>query len=157
MSQEATVSREPSVVFDEFTVEREFPASAARVFWALSDETAKSAWFVNPNGESTERSLDFRVGGTEINAGRAGGYEYRFVATYHDIVPDARIVYSYEMYAGGAKLSVSLTTIQLREEGGLTRVSHTEQGAFFDRHEDPGLRRAGTDDLYEAIGRFLAS
>jgi len=34
-------------------------------------------------------------------------------AVYHDIVPEARIVYSYAMHLNEAKISVSLATLEL--------------------------------------------
>ncbi len=40
-----------------------------------------------------------------------------FDAVYHDIVPDARIVYSYTMHLNEAKISVSLATMELKADG----------------------------------------
>src|SRR6185437_1817006 len=66
-----------SVQHGTFTLERVYPAPPARVFAAWSDPEAKAQWF---GGE--DFSLDFRVGGTETNAGGP----YRYEATYRDIV-----------------------------------------------------------------------
>jgi uncharacterized protein YndB with AHSA1/START domain len=53
-----------SVEHGTFTLERVYPAPPARVFAAWADPGAKAQWF---GGQ--DFSLDFRVGGTETNAG----------------------------------------------------------------------------------------
>ena len=42
------------------------------------------------------------------------GFTSRMELTYFDIVDDARIVYTYEMYLDGNKMSVSVASIALR-------------------------------------------
>ena len=62
--------------------------------------------------------MDFRVGGKEVNAGcPSDGQMHYFNAVYQDIVPDQRIVYSYELLFGETRVSVSLATIELLAEG----------------------------------------
>lgn len=77
--------------------------------------------------------MDFRVGGKEVNAGcPSDGQMHFFNAVYQDIVPDERIVYTYELLFGETRVSVSLATIEFVAESGGTRLVMTEQGAFFD-------------------------
>jgi len=52
-------------------------------------------------------------------------------AWYLDIEPDRRIVYAYDVRVGDIRLVASLATVELRPEGGGTRLVFTEQGAFF--------------------------
>ena len=88
---------ERSVAHATFVIERTYDAAPARVFNAWADPVAKARWF-GP-GELTKggHELDFRVGGREINrGGPPGGAVYTFDACYQDIVPDERIVYTYE-------------------------------------------------------------
>jgi uncharacterized protein YndB with AHSA1/START domain len=80
-----------------------------------------------------------------------------FNAVYQDIVPNQRIVYSYELLFGETRVSVSLTTIELIAEGKGTRLVMTEQGAFFDGHDTPATREHGTGELLDALGAALAS
>ena len=40
-----------------------------------------------------------------------------FEALYQDIVPDERIVYTYEMHLDEPRISVSLSTVELRPDG----------------------------------------
>jgi uncharacterized protein YndB with AHSA1/START domain len=143
------------VVHDTFAIEREYDAAPARVFAAWADPAAKARWF---GGEVKEGDfeLDFRVGGTEINRGTGpDGSVFTFEALYQDIVPDERIVYSYDMHLGETRISVSLTTVEFKPSGDGTRLILTEQGAFLDGHDDPALRTQGTGGLLDALGEEL--
>ena len=104
-----------SVVHSTFVVERSYPATPAKVFSAFSTPDAKRRWFFDPHDPMPSRhEMDFRVGGKEINAGcPSDGQMHFFNAVYQDIVPDSRIVYSYELLFGETRVSVSLTTIEL--------------------------------------------
>jgi uncharacterized protein YndB with AHSA1/START domain len=146
-----------SVVHDTFVIERTYPAAPARVFRALANAAAKSKWFVGSGEWEVARyELDFRVGGREVNSGaRKGEPAHTFSAVYHDIVENERIVYSYDMQIGETRISVSLATIELSVEGGGTRLTFTEQGAFLDGYDDGGSRERGTRELLDALGRSL--
>jgi uncharacterized protein YndB with AHSA1/START domain len=74
---------------------------------------------------------------------------------YFDVVPDARIVYSYEMHLDERKISVSLASIELTPEAGGTRVVVVEHGAFLDGYEDGGAREHGTNWLLDKLGASL--
>ena len=91
-----------------FTLSRTYPVPPERVFAAWSSQEAKARWFGAPGYE-----LDFRVGGAEVNrGGPPGGPVYSYEATYRDIVPGERIVYSSVMHADDALISVSVTTVE---------------------------------------------
>ncbi|HZS85067.1 MAG TPA: SRPBCC family protein [Stellaceae bacterium] len=152
-----TVAR--SVVHASFHLERRYEAPVARVWRALTDETAKAKWFAGTPGkwELLERRMDVRVGGSERLSGRwEDGVVSSFDAVYHDVVPNERLVYSYTMHLDEKKISVSLATLQLAAEGGTTRLKVTEQGAFFDGYDDAGSREHGTGHLLDALGASLA-
>ena len=76
-------------------------------------------------------------------------------AVYQDIVPNRRIVYSYELLFGEIRVSVSLATIELLAEGSGTRLILTEQGAFFDGIDSPATLEHGTGELLDALGTAL--
>jgi uncharacterized protein YndB with AHSA1/START domain len=101
--------------------------------------------------------MDFRVGGRERLKGRwEGGAVSTFDAIYHDIVPNERVVYTYEMYQDDTKISVSLATLQLRPSGARrTTLAVTEQGAFLDGYDDAGSRERGTGMLLDRLGASL--
>jgi uncharacterized protein YndB with AHSA1/START domain len=146
-----------STTHGTFTIERTYDAKPARVFAAWSTAEAKSRWFVGPDGwQLVLREMDFRVGGKERLKGRfANGTVTDYQCTYHDIVPERRIVYAYDMYVDEAKLSVSLATIEVEVSGSGTRLVLTEQGAFLDGYDDAGKRERGTGDLLDKLGQSL--
>jgi uncharacterized protein YndB with AHSA1/START domain len=147
-----------SVVHAMFHLERTYDAPVARVWLALTDQTAKSKWFGGPPGkwESLERHMDVRVGGTELARGRwEGGVVSTFDAIYHDVIPNERLVYSYVMHLDEKKISASLATMELKVEGTKTTLKVTEQGAFLDGYDDAGSREHGTGFLLDALGASL--
>ncbi|SDP34558.1 Uncharacterized conserved protein YndB, AHSA1/START domain [Phyllobacterium sp. YR620] len=146
-----------SVTHDTFTLERSYPAAPARVFFALSDPQAKAKWFKGPEEWGpAQHQIDFRVGGREVSiGGPKEGPQHRFDAIYQDIVPDQRIIYTYEMHLDGKRISVSLATLELKPEGTGTRLVLTEQGAFLDEFDNPAVRRGGMDSLLDALGASL--
>jgi uncharacterized protein YndB with AHSA1/START domain len=150
---------ERSVTHSTFVIERVYPVSPARVFYALSDPAAKKRWFVGPDEWCQSRfEMDFRIGGKEVNAGGPeGGPTHSFNAIYHDIVADQRIIYSYDMHLDDTRISVSLATIDLKPEGASTRLVFTEQGAFLDGWDQPDQRERGTRNLLDALGEALES
>jgi len=147
-----------SVVHGSFQLARTYAASPARVWKALTDVEAKQKWFGGPVGrfELLERHMDVRVGGTERLHGRwEGGVISSFDASYHDVVPQERLIYSYVMHLDEKKISVSLATMQLNPDGAGTRLTVTEQGAFLDGYDDAGSREHGTGFLLDALGASL--
>jgi uncharacterized protein YndB with AHSA1/START domain len=147
-----------SVVHATFHLKRTYDAPVARVWRALTDESAKQKWFGGSPGqwELLERQMDVRVGGRERLKGRwQAGVVSTFDAIYHDVIPNERLVYSYEMHLDDKKISVSLATMQLQAEGGKTTLMVTEQGAFLDGYDDAGSREHGTGYLLDALGASL--
>jgi uncharacterized protein YndB with AHSA1/START domain len=147
-----------SVVHDSFVLERTYPASPERVFAAWTTVEAKSQWFGNDDEIDSvgEHSLDFRVGGHEHLSAVAGGVTFDFDATYYDIVPNSRIVWSYDMRMNGTRISVSVATIELTPVPGGTTLVMTEQGAFLDGLDTNAQRREGTEQFLDSLGGYLA-
>src|SRR4051794_38036277 len=79
---------------------------------------------------------DFRGGGHERpGGGPAGGPVHSNEARYQDIAPNEPIVTSYDMHLDGARISVSLATVEFNPEGSGPRLVLTEQGAYLDGHD----------------------
>jgi len=146
-----------SAVHGSFTIDRTYPAPVAKVFAAWATKEAKAKWFAGPEGvKETVNELDFRVGGRERNGGLwPDGRTTMFNCLYHDIVPDKRIVTSYDMHINDALISVSLATIEFEPTDGGTRLIVTEQGAFLDGYDDAGSREHGTRWLLDKLGDSL--
>lgn len=155
-----------SVIHDTFTIERTYPASPARVFAAFASEEAKNTWGdtgdlePTPDSAPGDTEFDFRVGGRERFSHVWQGTAYRYDALYYDIVPDQRIVYSYEMYADDARISVSVTTIEFAKSSDGSTLTYTEQGAFLDGIDGPEastLRKEGTEEMLDNLTGYLAT
>jgi uncharacterized protein YndB with AHSA1/START domain len=148
-----------TVVHRSFTIERRYPVTPEQTFRAFADPELKAKWFAMPqDAEGAAYELDFRVGGGEINRGAPqGGTTYAFESRFHEIVAAERIVFSYDMYIDGQRVSVSLTTIELLPDGGGTKLVFTEHGAFFDGLDDPAGREHGTGKLLEAVASVLTA
>jgi len=151
---------ERSVTHATFSLERSYDAAPARVFGAWADPGRKRRWFAEGEGwQIDEFTADFKVGGFERSRFRfKGGVPIRNDTTYHDIVPDERIIFAYTMTIGENRISASLATIEFRPDGGRgTKLVFTEQGAFLDGLDKVESRQGGWGELLEALGRALQS
>lgn len=159
------MTKRSPVVHSTFRIERTYPASPSRVFGAFADPATKRRWLVEGEGwDVQEFTLDFRVGGREQSrfrfkgapppappAGTAMGND----TTYQDIVSDERIVFAYTMTVGDRRISASLATVEIAPDGDGTRLTFTEQGAFFEGADGPEMREQGWRALLEALGKEL--
>jgi uncharacterized protein YndB with AHSA1/START domain len=155
---------ERSIIHDTFVIERTYPASPSRVFAAFASKEAKDNWgdtgdLTEPGPDAAETEFDFRIGGHERFGFGYQGISYRYDARYYDIVPDQRLLYSFEMYADGVRFSVSVATIEFVPADGGTALTWTEQGAYldgFDGAEAPRLREGGTAEMLDGLAKYLA-
>ena len=152
-----------SVIHDTFSIQRSYPAAPSMVFAAFASEEAKSSWGdtgdIGPAPPGSDSEFDFRVGGHERFSLVYQGTTFRYDALYYDIVPDQRIVYSYEMHASDARISVSIATIEFAKDGDGTALTVTEQGAYLDGidgEEAPALRKGGTEEMLDGLASYLA-
>jgi uncharacterized protein YndB with AHSA1/START domain len=151
-----------SAIHDTFTIERDYPSAPSRVFRAFASQEAKDIWGDTGDLEpgDVQAELDFRTGGHERFGFGYEGKRYRYDALYYDIVPDQRIIYSYEMYADGTRISVSVATIEFAETAEGTTLTWTEQGVYLDGADGPAaprLREEGTAEMLDGLGKYLAS
>ena len=154
---DAAVLQARSTKHATFVVERIYDSTPAQVFSAWSEPTAKARWFAGSDeSKLLKREMDFRVGGRECVVGKWNNdVVTSFDSLYQDIVPNQRIIYSYDMHQDDKRISVSLATIELKPEGAGTRLVITEQGIFLDDYDDAGSREAGTRWLLEKIDTAL--
>jgi len=146
-----------TVAHDMFVIERIYPVPVTQVFGAWADPMLKARWFAgSADALGAGYDLDFRVGGREVNrAGPPGGPVYTYQSEFHDIVPEQRIIYTYEMYADETRISVSVATVQFRSRDATTQLVLTEQGVFLDGHDTAAQREEGTRILLDSLAAIL--
>jgi len=148
-----------SIKHGSFVIERKFDYDPVVVFRAWTNPEAKARWFNGPPDRWTEqvREMDVRPGGRDRLIGKfIDGSESRYEAIYFDVVPDRRLVYAYDMYWQGKKISVTLATVEFVQAQRGTKLVLTENGAFLDGYDDAGSRERGTMVLVDNLGKFLA-
>jgi uncharacterized protein YndB with AHSA1/START domain len=152
-----------TVTFDTFTIERKLAATQEQVFAAFADVNMKTRCLAPSDGDALgdavgHSEFDFRVGGRErFEFVEEDGRRMKYDAIYYDIVPNQRIVYAYEMYADGSRISVSVASIQFLGSGTTTILVWTEQGAFLDGLDTSALREGGTSWMLDNMSEFFAA
>jgi uncharacterized protein YndB with AHSA1/START domain len=146
-----------TVAHDTFVIERTYDIPIGQVFRAWADPTLKARWFAgSADALGAGYELDFRVGGLEVNrGGPSGGPVYTYESEFRDIVPEHRIVYTYQMYADEARISVSVATVQFTSQGASTQLVLTEQGVFLDGRDTVAQREEGTRSLLDSLAATL--
>ncbi|MFI6865428.1 SRPBCC domain-containing protein [Nocardia sp. NPDC050406] len=112
---------------------REIAAPPRRVFALFADPALRQQWFRIPSEPGKSHyALDFRVGGGETGGGvfapmgEAERIEYR--SRFLDIVPDTRLVYSYELFLNDQRRTIAQVTVELAPQGpDHTHLTYTEQ------------------------------
>ena len=100
------------------TVSRIFDAPRERVFAALTEADQIHQWFGGGLSTVTAARVDARPGGDyRIEVRRRDGGDSTLTGAYREVVPPARLVYSW-VWDG---VDETLVTIELREIPGLTR------------------------------------
>jgi len=136
-----------------FSIERTYEGPPSGLFAAWAEPAAKARWFAGPD---SEHQLDFRVGGQEIvRANNADGKVLTFESTYHDIVPDARIVFGSTLWVEDTLATVSITTVEFSAAAESSRLVLTEQDTFLDALEQPSWREQGTAQQLDALAVAL--
>jgi len=133
-----------------FVVEQTYSASASKVYNSWADPVAKAKWFSKPE------IFEFQVGGREYSSGGPPeGPIFIYDACYQEIIPDQRIVYTYNLDSEGKRISVSVVTVEFIPTKDGTQLIFTEQGAFFDGHDTPENREHGTKVMLDELGKLF--
>jgi uncharacterized protein YndB with AHSA1/START domain len=152
------------VIHDSFVWERSLAAPPDRVWAAYADLALRSRWYRVPGNRPQVHELDLRVGGRERLSGSfapSGAVEQLdYEAVFLDAVPQQRFVAATTFALNGEQRWVSLLTVALGEEGGGTRLSHTEQYALLrysgDGQDDRAHLRGSIALALNALDAVLA-
>ena len=136
-----------------FTLERSYDAPPEQVFEAWADPAIKARWFVSPGAE---HSLDFRVGGIETTRGGPDpDVPFVFTSTYEEIQLGARLVYSSTLAHAGRVATVSITSVEITDNGTGSTLVLTEHSIFLDHLEEPAWREQGTAEWLDRLQTVL--
>lgn len=140
-----------------FTIERHLSASPEQVFQAWATPQIKERWFYGPEEwQSIGYKLDFRIGGREhLVSGPSQGPMHVYDARIEDIVPNQRIVYSYDLSRDEKRVLVSLATVELEPEGTGTHLVFTEEDVYLDDAYEEMTREEGTRALLDNLEHEL--
>lgn len=113
---------------------------------------------MGPRGQWKERlrEFDFRNGGRErlvglFLDGKTSTYDARFL----DIVPEQRIIYTYDIYSDKQRVSISLATLEFAALGAGTHLMYREQALILDSVEGTGKREMRTGVLFDQMEASL--
>ncbi|MFD8498151.1 SRPBCC family protein [Amycolatopsis sp. NPDC059657] len=152
---ETTITAEPNTPFIDIV--REFEATPAQVFRAWTDPEIVPLW-LGPSGMSMDL-IEYNVtdGGRYHYVHRDDAGEYVFRGVFHAVVPNERIVQTFQF--DGWPTEVSLETLTFEDLGGRTRVhKHSVflSVASRDAMVESGMER-GVLDSMTRLDNVLAS
>jgi uncharacterized protein YndB with AHSA1/START domain len=114
------------------TLQHSYLAPPERVFSEFADPVARARWSPASNDEIIYDETNFRIGGKDVfRCGPKGDPKLRGETRYLDIVPNARVVSSETLDAGGQRLAVALTTLDFEPSEGSTNLTVTVQMVSF--------------------------
>ncbi len=101
--------------------------------------------------------MDFRVGGAELLRSRMGddtpfpGVALVSEGSFHDIVPNRRVVSAATMSLGDRHISTALATFELLPTETGTDLIFTYQTAFYEGSDGPERRQEGWRKLLDNL------
>ena len=124
-----------STLTGSFTIPFDLAAPPARVWSLFAELPLRRSWVRMPGPSSTAtHEFDFRVGGEErlTNTFVSGDTreELENRATFHDIRPNERIIWTYAAIVSGSLRWVSLVTVDFTATDTGTHLEWTEQYSF---------------------------
>jgi uncharacterized protein YndB with AHSA1/START domain len=142
------------------TINHHFNHTPEKVFAAFSNPAIKEKWFTGPKGgESLERAIDVKTGGSEVlKFKHPSGMITHFIARYHAVEANKRIVYSYDLMINEKHYSTSLAVVELAAAAKGTDMVFTEHVAWHDgTSRDDGLasREKGTRWQFDRVAEVL--
>ena len=151
MSDAATVIAKPSL-----TLQRRFAATPAQVYAAWTDPKKIVQWF-GPAETKTDSveviEMDVREGGRfNISFSTQDGEFHRVSGVYKEVVPDAKLVFSWAWYTMPER--ESQVTRTLKPEGANTLLTLTHE-QFFNEAARDGHRHGWTGTL-DKLAAWLA-
>jgi uncharacterized protein YndB with AHSA1/START domain len=112
-------------------ITRRYPATASRVFRALTDREEFKKWWTPPGYELVGLDLDIRPGGAYKIAMRKlpDGDPFHVSGVYREVVADRRLVFTWAWsHVYDMPPDSTVVTIDLNEDKGTTELVLTHEG-----------------------------
>ena len=140
----------------EIIFEWYFDARRERVFKIYTDPNLVTQWWGFRDHTTVVEQMEVRPGGQwRITSKDADGNSYGFHGVYHEVLPNERLVYTFEYE--GTPGHVLLETITFSEENGLTKV--LDQSVYQSVEDRDGMveegMEEGANETYERIVELL--
>ncbi len=108
---------------NELIAERWFDAPRELVFRAITEAERIPRWWGRQGDVTRVEEMDVRPGGKWRFVSRgADGVEYPFKGEFLEIDPPSRVVQTFIFDVDGLRDHMSVTTLELTEEGGRTKL-----------------------------------
>ena len=135
-----------------FTIPLDLDALPERIWPLFAELPLRKKWVRMPGPSSTStHEFDFRVGGSErlTNTFVSGDVSEQLEnrSTFFDIIPNERIVFSYEAIVADLLRWVALVTVDFAPTAAGTHLDWTEQYSFVNLSTPDGV-----DDVKHLIG-----
>lgn len=139
----------------EITMSRTFDAPRHLVWAAMTQPQHIKRWW--GRGNELDVTLDFRPGGSYRYVEHAeDGNDYAFRGEIREIVPEERVVQTFEFE--GMPGHIAVETMTLEEQDGKTVVTSTS--SFSNKEDRDGMLNSGMQDgakqSYDALDALLA-
>lgn len=133
---------------------RHYPHPRERVFQAWTDPAQLVKWW-GPRGVSIPHyRMDVRVDGHwETTMRNEDGREFFVGGRYLEIVPPARLVFTWAWTTDGVRGHETTVTVELSEQGNGTELRLTQ--ALFDTEEAHRLHGEGWSSSLECLADYL--
>jgi uncharacterized protein YndB with AHSA1/START domain len=137
----------------EIRIEREFDAPRELVWEAYTDPEMVAEWLGPRSAKTPVVTMDFRPGGSY----RWEFGEYTFFGDFHEVVPQERIVSSFDWEESGREPSVDHADFE-DLDGGRTRI--VIMSTFASKEDRDAIiadgMESGVNDGYEKLDELLA-
>jgi uncharacterized protein YndB with AHSA1/START domain len=136
----------------ELTLEQEIPAAPELVFAALTEPEQVRRWSAPEGLAVVDGDTDLRVGGGwRVVMAAPDGARHEAFGTYREIRAPERLVYTHAWRQGGGSSPETVLTVELRPEGGGTRLLFTQAG-----FASPESRDGHREGWSSALGHLRA-
>ena len=135
----------------EVIITRVFDAPRELVYRTYTDPTMVPKWW-GPRGVTTVvEKMDVRFGGTWRYIHQAPGVEYSFKGVYHEVIPNERLVYTFEFEPLPGH--ILLETITFEDQDGKTLL--TDKSVFQTVADRDGMVQSGMESgMTQSFDRF---